>query len=274
MTAGDESGFNGGADSAYPEQVTMETRLPNVEGNDVAETPTPTRQSAGDPISPSCHVIEVHVAELNQLFNAIDPAPFRQRDLDPDAEEFIVGWAREIPVDARLALLIYLDRRAGLPEEPAILRDAIREFFAQRALVSRRRLRQLFQRGRTSLVIGITFLALSLLLGNIISRLLGEQHVGDVLRESLLIGGWVAMWRPMEVFLYDWWPIRGDVRLAEKLSAMPVRISYKTDANSESWRSDWPAAPTPVKPLVSAERRSRANEGLQPSVDDRGNRPA
>jgi len=36
-------------------------------------------------------VIEVHVAELNQLFNAIDPAPFRQRDLDPDAADFIVG---------------------------------------------------------------------------------------------------------------------------------------------------------------------------------------
>jgi hypothetical protein len=95
--------------------------------------PAQRRQSAGDPISPNCQVIEVHVAELNQLFNAIDPAPFRQRDLDPDAEEFIVGWAREIPADAPLALDVQLDRPAGLPEEAAILRDAIREFFGQRA---------------------------------------------------------------------------------------------------------------------------------------------
>lgn len=79
-----------------------------------------------------------------------------------------------------LALVVYLDRPAGLPEEPAIL------------------------------------------------------------RESLLIGGWVAMWRPLEVFLYDWWPIRLEARLYDRLSAMPVRIAYKDDTKPEAWRSDWP----------------------------------
>jgi hypothetical protein len=47
-------------------------------------------------------------------------------------------------------------------------------------------------------------------------------------RESLLIGGWVAMWRPLEIFLYDWWPIRPERRLYERLSAMPIRITFKT----------------------------------------------
>jgi len=154
----------------------METRVPNGEGGGVADAPAQPRDSAGDPIPPKCQVIEVHVAELNQLFNAIDPAPFRQRDLDPDAEDFIVGWAREVPADAPLALVVHLDRPAGLPEEPAILRDAIREFFGQRAEAARRRLRQLFRRGRTSLVIGIAFLAVSLLLGDIVARLLGERR--------------------------------------------------------------------------------------------------
>jgi len=250
----------------------METRLPKVERSRVTDVPGEPRHSAGDPIPPNCQVIEVHVAELNQLFNAIDPAPFRERDLDPDAEEFIVGWAREIPADAPLALDVYLDRPAGLPEEPAILRDAIREFFGQRAQVARRRLRQLFRRGRTSLMIGITFLAISLLLGDVVAGLLGERRAGEILRESLLIGGWVAMWRPLEVFLYDWWPIRADAQLADRLSAMPVRISYKTDANSEAWRSDWPAAPPPLKPRGTAERRSRASDRLQASADDHGDR--
>jgi hypothetical protein len=206
----------------------METQFPNADRGGVVEAPTHSRRSAGDEIPPNCQVIEVHVEELNQLFNAIDPAPFRQRDLDPDAEEFIVGWAREIRGDGPLALVVHLDRPAGPPEEPAILRDAIREFFGERAQVSRRRLRQLFRQGRTSLVIGIAFLAVSLLLGDIVGRLLGEGRVGEILRESFVIGGWVAMWRPMEVFLYDWWPIRADARLADRLSAMPVRISYKT----------------------------------------------
>ena len=217
----------------------MEARLPDLER---AGGKASAGHSAGDPIPPNCQLIQIHVAELNQLFNAIDPAPFRQRDLDPDAEEFIVGWAREIPSDMALALVVHLDRPAGLAEEPAILRDSIREFFRERAQVTRRRLRQLFQRGRTSLVIGIAFLAVSLLLGDVVARLLGEQRIGEIARESLLIGGWVAMWRPMEIFLYDWWPIRADARLADRLSAMPVRISYKTDAGSDAWRRDWPAA--------------------------------
>jgi hypothetical protein len=84
--------------------------------------------SAGDPLPPKCSVIEVHVGELKQLFNAIDPSPFRDKDLDPKAEEFIVGWAKDLARDATLALVVDLDREAGLPDEAAVLRDAIYEF--------------------------------------------------------------------------------------------------------------------------------------------------
>jgi hypothetical protein len=202
--------------------------------------------SVGDPIAPNCEVIEVHVAELRQLFNAIDPSPFREKDLDANAEAFIVGWAQDVSRDAPLALLVYLDRPAGLPEEPTILRDAVREFFSQRAHTSRRRLRQLFRIGRTSLLIGLAFLGISLLAGDFLAKML-SGGIGELLRESLLIGGWVAMWRPMEIFLYDWWPIRAEAKLHDRLSAMPVRIAYTADASSEAWRWDWPAvAPRPA----------------------------
>ena len=105
------------------------------------------KPSAGDPIPPKCSVIEVHVGELRQLFNAIDPSPFRDKDIDPKAEEFIVGWAKDLPRDATLALVIDLDREAGLPDEAAVLRDAIHKFFNQRALAYRRRLREFVSTG-------------------------------------------------------------------------------------------------------------------------------
>src|SRR3954468_21796684 len=113
------------------------------------------KQSSGDPIPPKCSLIEVHVGELKQLFNSIDPSPFRNKDLDPKAEEFIVGWAKDMPSDVPLALLVDLDRPAGLPDEAAVLRDAIHEFFIQRARAYWQRLRELFRVGRTSLVIGV-----------------------------------------------------------------------------------------------------------------------
>lgn len=210
----------------------------------------PQPLSAGDAIPPTCEVIEVHVTELKQLFNAIDPSPFHEKDLDPAAEEFIVEWAREAPADAPLALVVYLERPAGLPGEPAILRDAIREFFGRRAEAHRRRLRQLFRVGRRSLLIGVAFLASSLAVGDFVIRMFGEGRLAGLLREGLLIGGWVAMWRPMEIFLYDWWPIRADARLSDRLKVMPARIVYKKDAPSEAWRWDWPVAPAGPAPAV------------------------
>src|SRR5262249_7827285 len=150
------------------------------------------KPSAGDPIPRDCRRIEVHVSELSQLFNAIDPSPFRERDLDPAAEEFIVGWARELPRDAPLALVVHLDRPAGRPEEPAVLREAVREFFGVRPQTTRRRLRQLFRVGRTSLLIGLVFLAACLATGDVVAKSVADKRLGEILRESFLIGGWVA----------------------------------------------------------------------------------
>jgi len=198
------------------------------------------KTSAGDPVPPTCSVIEVHVGELKQLFDAIDPSPFRNRDIDPKAEEFIVGWAKDLPRDASLALIVDLDREAGLPDESAVLRDAIHEFFRHRAETHRQRLRELFRVGRTSLVIGLAALAGAIALGDFLATLMKGSRIGEIARESLTIGGWVSMWRPLEVFLYDWWPIRNEARLSDRLAAMPVRIRYAPTA-PEAWKEDWPA---------------------------------
>ncbi len=199
-----------------------------------------TRATADDVVEPASTVIEVRVSELRQLFNAIDPSPFRKRDLDPRAEAFIVEWARDLPRDAPLALLVHLERACGPEDEGTMLADAIHEYFKQRALESRRQLRELFRRGRISLVIALAFLSAALVASDLI-RGVTQSGFAEVFGEGLLIVGWVAMWRPLEVFLYDWWPVRAKVRLSERLSTMPVRIEHKETASGDAWRFDWPA---------------------------------
>lgn len=222
------------------------------------------QQSAGDSIPPDCEVIEVRVAELKQLFNAMDASTFRERDLDPDAEAFIVGWAREAPRGSTLALLVGLDRAPGLPDEPAALRDAVHEFFTHRAQATRSRLRQLLSIGRISLVVGLSFLVVAVTLGDFVSSAMKGERLGELLREGLVICGWVAMWRPLEILLYGWWPIRTEARLYDRLSAMPVRIAYKGTAEPGAWRRDWPAVPpaqtTPQKLPQHASSRRGGNE--------------
>jgi hypothetical protein len=50
-----------------------------------------------------------------------------------------------------------------------------------------------------------------------------------VLAEGLLIIGWVALWRPVEIFLYDWWPIRRQQKRFEGIARMPVEIRSERD---------------------------------------------
>jgi hypothetical protein len=173
---------------------------------------------------PDCALIEVHVSELKAIYNSLDPTPFRERDIDPRAEEFITGWAREIQPNRPLGLLVHVDRYDTSAEKIATVQEAIREFFAERASVIRQQLRLLFRRGRTSLAIGLVCLAVSMLVGSLAETWLQGTRFGSLAREGVMIGGWVAMWKPLEVFLYDWWPVRAEARLFDRLSAMTVRV--------------------------------------------------
>lgn len=209
--------------------------------------PAAVEHAAGDALPDGCVRIEVYVGELRQLFNALDPSPFREKDLDPRAEEFIVGWAREAPANARLALLVHLDRAEDVAQGAPFLKEAVHEFFVHRAAATRQRLRRLFREGRTSLLIGLVFLAASTVAGQLLADALADWRFARILTESLLIGGWVAMWRPLEVFLYDWWPIRGEARLFDRLSSMPVRVAHRASGGRRG-RSPLLADPAPPAP--------------------------
>jgi len=182
-----------------------------------------SQQSAAPP-PPVSGVIQVHVREIDQLFNSIDPSPFREKDLDDDAHEFILSWAKELPANQALTLLVHLDRPAVPPDADDALRQAVQDFFKHRAELAAQRLRQLLRTGRTSLLIGLMFLAACVLGGDWIAGRFHDSGSVQILRESLLIGGWVAMWRPLEIFLYDWWPIRNEGRIYRRLSQMNVQI--------------------------------------------------
>ena len=178
------------------------------------------KTAATDPGRP--HIISLKLREMSQLFNSMDPSPFIEKDLDDDAEEFIVSWAQEFSPGAPLKLRIYLDQLPA--EDPKeLIRTAVHNHFAHRAQITNLEFKRLLKQGRTSLFIGLLFLSACLLL----SKMVLGREAGTwaaVVRESLTIAGWVAMWRPMQIYLYDWWPLRRRSRIFVKLSHMPVEV--------------------------------------------------
>ena len=103
-----------------------------------------------DSIPATATKIEISLSRLPQLFNSLDPSPFLERDLDHDAEDYIVGSAEEAPRQRPLALVIHLPSdqlpAQGLPN----LREAIHNYFEYRRDQENRRLRLLFRDGRAA----------------------------------------------------------------------------------------------------------------------------
>lgn len=177
-------------------------------------------------VEPAAHgKIEVRLRELAQLFNVMDPSPFIDRDLDDAAEEFIVSWARELPGGKELELVIHVEV-PPLPDRREGLAKAVHGYFKGRAELKQHEFRQLLKRGRTSLIIGLLFLAACFAASEAVATL-GFGTAAEFIQESLLIGGWVAMWRPLEIFLYDWWPVRSERELYRRLARMGVKLKVK-----------------------------------------------
>jgi hypothetical protein len=171
------------------------------------------------------HLVEMTLDQPAQLLNSLDPAPFRQRDLDPDAANYIIDAVRELHGHTDVKLVVYLpdtsDRRAH-----GQLAEAVANYFRYQEQAARQKMRLTLRLGRASLLIGLLFLAACVAGAQLVFT--GEDVVSDMLHEGLLIIGWVAMWRPLEILLYDWWPLLQDARLYRRIAGMPVELRQRT----------------------------------------------
>ncbi len=164
-------------------------------------------------------LIELTVRELRQLFQQLDPAPFREKDLDPDAAGYIEDAVREIGVKQSARIVVHLPREELALEDTRTLPAAVANYFSYRAGRTRTELHRLLGRAVVNLVIGLLFLFACLWMRRTFAA---NSH--EVLREGLLIIGWVALWRPVEMFLYDWWPLLQSARRLEAIARMPVEV--------------------------------------------------
>lgn len=168
--------------------------------------------------------ISVKLRELNQLFNSMDPSPFIDRDLDDDAEEFIVSSVHELHGSDAFELVVHLGSPPD-PEKAAVAEHAVQHYFSARAELKNREFRLLLKRGHSVLAVGLLFLTTCLVLSGLVTKFFPNQ-IGQILHEGLMIIGWVAMWRPLEIYLYDWWPLRQEWINLQRLAKMRVRLVY------------------------------------------------
>ncbi len=173
-------------------------------------------------------LIELRLRTLRQLFDERDPAPFRERDLDDDAVDYLMGAVSEFPLRKNMKLLL---RVADDPhphdlggQEMAL---AIQSHFEYEIELTRRKRKQLMRQGVKGALLAMLLLTVCLTAADQIGKQMAQSHARDLLKEGFTILGWVAWWRPMEAFLFDWWPFATRIKTLKKVANLPVEVVYE-----------------------------------------------
>lgn len=170
-------------------------------------------------------IIEVSVKNSRQLFNDHDPAPFRERDLDPRFVTYIVSAVEEFPLRTQMIIRVLTSDAADTTAENRLtIRESIQKYFEYESELAKAKLRKRNRTARNFFMIGLATLFVCLTLAQFVSSIHLTPALADIVSVGLIIIGWVAMWHPVESLLYDWWPIREQRLYFDKLAHLNVEV--------------------------------------------------
>lgn len=171
-------------------------------------------------------IISIKIKNVKQLFNSFDPSPFIDKGLDKDAFEYITGSVNAYPIKSNPKLEIHLpkSRKNKFSEKEITL--AINNYFSYKKELEEINIRNKIKEGQKSFIIGIAFLIACLSLRELLNIRSNGSFFIEILKESLIIFGWVAMWKPISNMLYDWWPLSKQKNTYNKISEIKINFIY------------------------------------------------
>lgn len=157
--------------------------------------------------------IDVRVKTVGQLFDNRDPMPFLERDLDDEVAAYVMECAEDVGNDP-LRVVLWCEQ-SELTQ--ADIQEAFRTHFEYALARARRRVRSAGRAARNGFLLGVGLMAALRVLSEVFVMQLAEGDARRILHEGLVIVSWVALWRPIELVLYDFWPVRAQRHVIERL---------------------------------------------------------
>lgn len=163
---------------------------------------------------------------IDQLVEIRPPSPFPTSRLRKEAEQYIVERLTELPSTSTPKLIIALPRSAAA--DARHVTESVHQHFAFRRGEAEKRLTRVRQLGWRTLVIGIVFLSATILIVEIMKRYLPTGNLASLVEGGLTILAWVALWRPGELLLYEWYPFHRDAKLFSRLEHAGIEFIADT----------------------------------------------
>lgn len=159
---------------------------------------------------------------VDQLVETSHPSPFPTSRLRTEAEQYIVERLADLPSTSTAKLIIALPRNAAVDTHHVT--ESVHEHFAFRRGEADKKLARVRQLGWRTLVIGLVFLSATILLVELMKRYLPAGNLSSVAEGGLTILAWVALWRPGELLLYEWYPFHRDAKLFNRLEHAEIEF--------------------------------------------------
>lgn len=173
------------------------------------------------PLIDNKSTIQLKLIHLSALYDHKDPSPPRLKDLDSSVASYIFESFQEIEKKDSAQIQIIFQKSPNQEEKFELAREAIHQYFSFEAASLDKRIRHIFREGRKALFIGLFFLGFATIMMHSFSFKISEP-LQAFFKEGVTLTGWVAMWRPINVFLYEWWPVSDKKKLCQKLSTIPI----------------------------------------------------
>lgn len=172
-------------------------------------------------IEDGIHCVDVKINTIEQLFDNRDPAPFRERDLDPDLMEYLIAASEDLHPLGPFKIVFFIARTCTPEEVTSGVRNHL-EYELERIDRGRRRYRR---DGQVALAIGVVLLVALLSASSLLTGY--ESRAIAAVREGLAILSWVLLWRPVEALLYEWLPIRRERKVMVRLLEAPIDVRFE-----------------------------------------------
>jgi hypothetical protein len=174
--------------------------------------------------------IKIQLNNTKELFVAPELDPFCSdalRATGQSAMEYIRHELTASGLRERMCLVLQLPADQITPAVPQAVHNAIRRYCQEKQRENRQELRALRWRGVKALQTGFVVLAVCLLL----AALFGSDKTAALpaflrtfLSEGFTIAGWVSLWTPLEILLYEWWPVWRGNQIYQHLEQMEVVV--------------------------------------------------
>jgi hypothetical protein len=166
--------------------------------------------------------IELHVKNTADLFKSPVILFNSMQLLDKDVEAYLLEKAGSFHRNADIRITLFAEEGAAGDKKEVV--SSIHRYFSFSHELKKKQLKHTLNLGWRSLAIAFVFLLLMYSIANKLIPHLSQGGFTTPIRELFIILGWVALWRPAELLLFEWWPVRKNLRLFAKLFKSNIRI--------------------------------------------------